>query len=145
MKTDLLLIAEHWDESSAIIAEAANRTGHGFRHLNCKRARELLASDTAGIDLVIVDVDPKYHDFSLVDVIVDSEELPPVMVIARGDAVSMKELARRHGAAAFVEKPFTVLDMEWAIDELRPCPEPLPTSCDIWGHPRSPRKRVFCR
>jgi hypothetical protein len=57
----------------------------------------------------------------------------------------VSDLSRRHGAEAFIAKPFTVLDMEWLIDELSPCAPPLPISCDLWGHPRMPRKRAFRR
>src|SRR5579859_2401608 len=128
MKTDVLLIAEGWDESSAIIADAANRTGHGFRHLAPSRASELLLAGTAEIELIIVDVDPDLHDFSVVDSIAAQETMPPVIVVARDDEISASELSRRHGAAAFIAKPFTVLDMEWLIDELCPCPTPLPMS-----------------
>jgi DNA-binding NtrC family response regulator len=143
MKTDVLLIAESRDESSAIIAEAANRTGHGFRHLTPGRACELLSTDAAGIDLIIVDVDPDLHDFSVVDAIAKLKKVRPIIVGARDDEGCASELARSHGAAAFIAKPFTVLDMEWLIDEFSPCPTPLPISCDLWGHPRLPRKRAF--
>jgi DNA-binding response OmpR family regulator len=146
MKTDVLLIAEGWDESSAIIAEAANRTGHGFRHLAPSRASELLLlTGTAEIEPIVVDIDPDIHDFSVVDSITAEEKMPPIIVVARGDESWVRDLACRHGAAAVITKPFTVLDMEWLIDELCPCAVPLPLSCDLWGHPRKPRKRAFRR
>jgi hypothetical protein len=83
MKTDVLLIAEGWDESSAIIAEAANRTGHGFRHLAPGRARELLSSGTAEIDLIVVDLEPDIHDLSVVDSIAVDKKMPPMIITAR--------------------------------------------------------------
>jgi DNA-binding response OmpR family regulator len=143
MKTDVLLIADDWDESSAIVADAAKRTGHGFRHLAPNRACGLLSAGAARINLIAVDVDPDIHDISVLDAIASYEKIPPVIVVSSRDESFVSDVARRHGAAGCISKPFTAADLAWLMDELCPSEIPLPMSSDLWGHPRVPCKRAF--
>jgi DNA-binding NarL/FixJ family response regulator len=85
------------------------------------------------------------QDLSLLDAVSLYQKLPPVIVIADGSAARLRQLACQHGAAAFVPKPLTVVEMEWAIEELCPGVRKLPVSCDFWGHPRAPRKYILNR
>jgi hypothetical protein len=48
----------------------------------------------------------------------------------------MSDIARRHGAAACIGKPFTAPQLARLIDEVRPTGMPHALSCDLWGHPQ---------
>jgi CheY-like chemotaxis protein len=70
-------------------------------------------------DLAIVDINlPGGNGFTVMDRIADSSDCPdmPVIVVTASNDTGLREQARQHGAAAFLEKPFGAESLLNAID-----------------------------
>jgi DNA-binding NtrC family response regulator len=136
MKAKALLIAKEMSDSNATIAEAAVRAGLLLlRATDAKQAFELLRSALADIDLVIIDVDPGIHSMAILEAITAHETAPPVIVVTGFEQFQMAPIARRHGAAACIAKPFTAAHLVARIEDVWPvdCASSF-CSCDAWGH-----------
>jgi DNA-binding NtrC family response regulator len=137
MKANALLISKEASDSNATIAEAAARAGLSLLQApDAKRAFELLRSGLAEIDLVIIDVDPGIHSMAILEAIAARDTSPPVIVVTGFEQFEMAPIARRHGAAACIAKPFTASELVARIEEV--CPVDYASSscnCDAWGHP----------
>jgi len=147
MKPNILLVAHEDGTSNSVIAEAAERTGHGLRHARSGReAFESLRAGLDNVDLVIIDVDPGIHSLTILEALSFSRTAPPVIVVTGFEEFAMEPIAFRHGATACIGKPFTPGELAGLIAEI--CPgtsEPPAKSCDLWGHPcdAHTRKRVL--
>jgi DNA-binding NtrC family response regulator len=143
MKANALLIAKETSDSNATIAEAAAGAGLSLlQATDAKRAFELLRSGLAEIGLVIIDVDPGIHSMAILEAITARETAPPVIVVTGFEQFEMAPLARRHGAAACIAKPFTAAELIARIEEVCPVDETSTSwTCDAWGHPHPNRHK----
>ena len=146
MKPNILLVAHGDGTSNSAIADAAARTGHGLRHASSGReAFAILKASLDDVDLVIIDADLGIHSLSILEALSFSRTAPPVIVVTGFEESEMEPIAYCHGATACIGKPFTPGKLASLIAEVCPFTSEQPArSCDLWGHPRSPRKRVFC-
>ena len=137
MKANALLISKERSDSNATIAEAVARAGlRLLKVTDAKRAFELLRSGLTDIDLVILDVDPGIHGMAILEAITARDTAPPVIVVTGFEQFEMAPIARRHGAAACIAKPFTAAELIARIEGV--CPAGYASSsgtCDAWGHP----------
>lgn len=137
MKANALLISKKNSESNPTIAQAAARAGFSLlQTTDARQAFELLRNGLAEIGLVILDVDPGIHGMAILEAITARESSPPVIVVTGFEQSEMAPIARRHGAAACIAKPFAVHELLARIDEV--CPADYassPCNCDAWGHP----------
>ncbi|HEV2842825.1 MAG TPA: response regulator [Chthoniobacterales bacterium] len=143
MKANALLIAKETSDSNATIAQAVSRAGlFLLRATDAKHAFELLRNGLGEIDLVIIDVDPGIHSMAVLEAITSREAVPPVIVVTGLEQSEMAPIARGHGAAACIGKPFTAAELLARIDDV--CPADYGSSscnCDAWGHPYPSRLR----
>ena len=138
MKANALLIAKETSDSNAVIAQAASRAGFFLLRANdAKRAFELLRNGLPEIDLVIIDVDPGIHSMAILEAITARDSSPPVIVVTGFEQFEMAPIARRHGAAACIAKPFTAAELFARIEDVCPAEDYASSSCncDAWGHP----------
>jgi DNA-binding NtrC family response regulator len=137
MKANALLIAKETSDSNAVIAQAASRAGFFLLRANdAKRAFELLRNGLPEIDLVIIDIDPGIHSMAILEAITARDSSPPVIVVTGFEQFEMAPIARRHGAAACIAKPFTATELLARIEDV--CPADYASTfwnCDAWGHP----------
>jgi len=137
MKPNALLIAKETSDSNTTIVQAVSRAGLFLLHAtDAKHAFELLRPGLGEIDLVIIDVDPGIHSMAVLEAITSREAAPPVIVVTGFEQFEMAPIARRHGAAACIGKPFTAAELLARIDDV--CPADYGSSscnCDAWGHP----------
>jgi DNA-binding NtrC family response regulator len=136
MKAKALLISKDTSDSNATISEAAVRAGLLLlKTTEAKQAFELLRSGLADIDLVIIDVDPGIHSMAILEAITARQTAPPVIVVTGFEQFQMAPIARRHGAAACIAKPFTAAQLVARIEDVWPvdCASSF-RSCDAWGH-----------
>lgn len=143
MKANALLISKETSDSNAVIAQAASRAGFFLlRATEAKRAFALLRNGLTEIDLVIIDIDPGIHSMAILEAITARDSSPPVIVVTGFEQFEMAPIARRHGAAACIAKPFTAAALLARIEDVYPADHaPGSCSCDIWGHPHSRRHK----
>lgn len=137
MKRNALLISKETSEWNATIAEAAKRAGLLLlKTTDARRAFALLRSGLQYIVLVIIDVDPGIHSMAILEAISASETAPPVIVVTGFEESDMAPIARRHGAAACIAKPFTATELMARIEDVCPADyASISSNCDVWGHP----------
>jgi DNA-binding NtrC family response regulator len=147
MKANALLISKETADSNAIVAEAAARTDlFLLKATDAKRAFELLRTGLTEIDLVFIDVDPGIHSMAILEAITARESAPPVIVVTGFEQFEMAPIARRHGAAACIAKPFTADELVERIEDVRPATcASSSCSCDAWGHPYPSRLKHAAR
>jgi DNA-binding NtrC family response regulator len=136
MKAKALLISKEMSESNATITEAAARAGLWLlKATDAKQAFEILRSGLADIDLVIIDVDPGIHGMAILEAITSYGTAPPVIVVTGFEQFEMAPIARRHGAAACIAKPFTAAQLVARFEHVWPVDcAPSFRTCDAWGH-----------
>src|SRR5688572_19908603 len=137
MKANALLISKEASDSNVLITQAASRAGFFLlRASDAKRAFELLRSGLPEIELVIIDVDPGIHSMAILEAITARDSSPPVIVVTGFEQFEMAPIARRHGAAACIAKPFTAAELLARIEEVCPADDASSLyNCDAWGHP----------
>lgn len=137
MKANALLISKETSDANPVIAQALARAGFfSLRVRDAKRAFELFRDGLPEVDLVIIDVDPGIHSMAILEAITARESAPPVIVVTGFEQFEMAPIARRHGAAACIAKPFTAAELLARINDV--CPPDYASSacnCDAWGHP----------
>src|SRR5688572_1720664 len=143
MRANALLISKATSDSNATIAEAASRAGLSLlQATDAKRAFELLRNGLPEIELIIIDVDPGIHSMAILEAITARDSSPPVIVVTGFEQFEMAPIARRHGAAACIAKPFTVSELLARIGDVCPADYALTSSnCDAWGHPYTQRHK----
>ena len=138
MKANALLISNETSNSNAVIAQATSRAGFFlFRVNDAKQAFELLRNGLPEIDLVIIDVDPGIHSMAILEAITARHSSPPVIAVTGFEQFEMAPIARRHGAAACIAKPFTAAELLARIANVCPAYHSASNArrCDAWGHP----------
>jgi len=138
MKANALLISKETADSNATIAQAVSRAGFSLlKATEAKRAFALLRNGLTEIDLVIIDVDPGIHSMAILEAITARDSSPPVIVVTGFEQFEMAPIARRHGAAACIAKPFTAAELLARIEDVCPADDYASSSCscDVWGHP----------
>ena len=140
----LLLVANRSGDSNAIVARAAEMTGHGVSQVSDSRlAFEMLRSGTHDIDLLIIDVDSDIHPMAILEALSACRDFPPIIVLTGLEEYDMTPIAHRHGATACIGKPFTDDELASLIEEICPGIEaPNLWSCDLWGHPHRCHRAV---
>jgi len=144
MKANILIVATTDAIANQAIAYAAAQTGHrlGFA-TDSREACEMLAASPNDVDLLIVDLDNGVNRLSLLDAFRCSENVPPVIVLTQFEQSEMEPIARRHGAAACIAKPFSPSELAALVAELCPSTsQSPPSSCDLWGHPYPSHRRT---
>lgn len=143
MKANALLISKETSDWNTTIAQAVSRAGlFLLQATDAKHAFELLQNGLGEIDLVIIDVDPGIHGMAILEAITSREAAPPVIVVTGLEQSEVAPIARGHGAAACIGKPFTAAELLARIDDV--CPADCWSSslnCDAWGHPYPSRHR----
>jgi len=143
MKANALLISKETSDSNTTITQAVSRAGLFLLQVTgAKHAFELLRNGLPEIDLVIIDVDPGIHSMAILEAITARESSPPVIVVTGFEQFEMAPIARRHGAAACIAKPFTAAELLARIDDVRPADYGSGfCNCDAWGHTYPSRHR----
>ena len=143
MKANALLISKETSDSNATIAQAVSRAGlFLLQATDAKHAFELLRNGLGEIDLVIIDLDPGIHSMAVLEAVTSREAAPPVLVVTGLEQSEMEPIARRHGAAACLGKPFSAAELLARIDDVYPADTASSTcDCDAWGHPYPRRHR----
>ena len=100
---------------------------------NAKSAFELLRSGLPEIDLVIIDVDPGIHSMAVLEALTARASSPPVIAVTGLEQFEMAPIARRHGAAACIAKPFTAAEFLARIEEVSPADSRRECTCDCAG------------
>lgn len=144
MKTNILLVADDAEDSIAIIADAAARTGRGLRQAkNTRCAFDLVTADLDDIDLIIIDLDPGRHSMSALEALGCCKICPPIIVVTGLEERQMTKIAFCHGASACIAKPFSAAELASAINKTcGSISQPTRPSCDLWGHPLNSRKPI---
>jgi DNA-binding NtrC family response regulator len=120
MKANALLIAKETSDSNAAIAEATARAGLVLlKATDAKRAFEVLRG-AEEIDLAIIDIDPGIHSMALLETITSHETAVPVIVVIGFEHSDEMPIARRHGAATCIAKPFTAAELTARIEDVWP-------------------------
>lgn len=145
MKANALLISQKASDSDGTIAQAVSRAGFALlQATDAKSAFELLRHGLPEIDLVIIDVDPGIHSMAVLEAITSLKAAPPVIVVTGLEQSEMEPIARGHGAAACLGKPFTTAEILARIDEVCPANTGSDSwNCDAWGHPHPSRHRHY--
>jgi len=142
----ILLLADPASASNVIVIDAAASACHTVCPVaNTRRAFEVLQHGIPKVDLLIVDLDWQFHPMALLEAIAACKNTPPVIVLTELDEEYMDKVARQHGAAACLGKPFTAARLASLIRRLLSSEKPIDLSCDLWGHPKLPhslRKQV---
>ena len=143
MKRNILLVANGDANSNATIAEAVKQTGRGLRKASSSRqAFEILCMGLGDVDLTIVDLDPGVHSLAILEALDYSGTAPPVIALTGLEESEMTLIARRHGAAACLGKPFSADTLARLIEDVYSSVASERKSCDRWGHPRWTSNRV---
>jgi DNA-binding NtrC family response regulator len=133
MKRNVLLVANSFGDSNAIVAEVARRTGRGLRQAdNSRRAFELLMAGLDDIDFIIIDLDP--GSISVLEALGCCDTCPPIIVVTGPEELEMTALAHQHGAIARIGKPFCAAKLAALMEEV--CSSSAPQcrmSCDLSG------------
>lgn len=125
MKPNALLISKKTSDSNGTITQAVSRAGFALlQATDAQSAFALLKNSLPEIDLVIVDVDPGIHGMAILEAITARDTSPPVIVVTGFEQFEMAPIARRHGAAACIAKPFTAAEFIARIEDV--CPGRLP-------------------
>ena len=137
MQSRALLVSKEASDSNTAIAEAAARAGLSLLHATgAKQAFELLREGLPVIDLVIIDVDPGIHGMAILEAITARESSPPVIVVTGFEQFEMAPIARHHGAAACIAKPFTAAEFLARVGNIAPAGRGSNVSNDDpSGHP----------
>lgn len=136
MKSNVLLIANRDGSANKTVAAAAAETARGLCHAKESReAFEILGDDLNNIDIVIIDLDPGVHSLSILEALSYCKSAPPVIVVTGLEEADMAPVARRHGAAACIGKPFPSSQLASLIEDVCTAAYSHPTSSDAWGHP----------
>jgi DNA-binding response OmpR family regulator len=143
-EANVLLVADA-DELSAMVAEAARKTGHGIRTAStCSNTFEILGLALDDVDLAIVDVDSSLHSVAILEALNDWDAGPPVIALTEVDEAEAATILRRHGAAACLKKPFGADELATLIQKICACGcRNRSLSCDKWGHVRASGIRNF--
>ncbi len=138
MKANLILLVDADADSLGFVLEAAARTGHGVRVAQTSaEAFQLLTKELRHLDVVIVDVDPGAHGMALLEAVSGCHDKPPLLVLSGFEETYMAPVARRHGAAACLCKPFSIDTLHRTLDRVIANAPPRAefTWCDKWGSP----------
>lgn len=137
MKRNVLLVANSFGDSNAIVAEVAIGTGRGLRQAdNSRRALELLMAGPHDIDLIIIDLDP--GSISVLEALGFCNTCPPIIVVTGPEQLEMTALAHQHGVTACIGKPFSVAKLAALMEEVRSASAPqCRMSCDLSGRPHN--------
>jgi DNA-binding NtrC family response regulator len=141
----MLLVANRSGDSNAIVARAAEMTGHSISQVSdSRRAFEMLRSGSHNFHLLIIDVDSDIHPMAILEAVSACKDFPPIIVLTGREEYDMTPVAHRHGATACIGKPFSDDDLATLIEEV--CPQidtPNLWSCDLWGHPHRCHRAVI--
>lgn len=142
MKRNILLVANGDADSNAIIADAVRQTGRGLRHASSSReVFEILCMGLDDVDVVIVDLDPGVHSLTILEALDYSQTAPPAIAVTGLEESEMTPIARRHGAAVCLAKPFSADTLARLIEDVHSSVSLERRTCDRWGHPRWSRDR----
>ena len=121
MKANALLISKETSDANAVIAQALGRAGFfSWQVKDAKSAFQLLRNGLPEVDLVIIDVDPGIHSMAILEAITAHDCSPPVIVVTGFEQFEMTPIARRHGAAACIAKPFTAAEFLARVENVAP-------------------------
>ena len=147
MKSKILFVTNGDASLEATVSEAVKKTGCGIRKASSSRQTfEILSLGLEDVDLAIVDLDPSLHSLAILEALDYSQDAPPVIALTTLDEAEAGAIARRHGAAACLRKPFAADELAMLIEKVRASiNEAEPASCDQWGHPRVSRAHALVR
>lgn len=132
----ILLLADPASASNVTVADAVAIACHTLCQVtNTRRAFELLQRGIPDVDLLIVDLDWQFHPMAILEAIAAYKNPPPVIVLTDLAEEYMDTVARQHGAAACIGKPFAAARLASVIQGLVSPVRSTGISCDQWGHP----------
>lgn len=137
IKRALVVVGINDHDSKVAIQEAA--TDGNLDTVHAASEQEIvqsLAGRPDGVEAVVLDLSCGQHAVDLLRTIIQSENAPPVIVLAGQEQLGAVPVARQTGAAACVRKPFTAEMLASVIEEVcKPEHMRLGSTCDLWGHP----------
>lgn len=119
MKPSVILLLSTDPYVERLAQEGATATRHGLRVLQSTPAafQELESCDD--VALVVIDLDPGMHGAALLEAVGDRL---PVVVLTSLEGDYMAPIAKRHGARECLTKPFSVAQLQGALERVLAVP-----------------------
>ncbi len=140
MKENAIIFVDATGAFAGLVVEAAARNGHAVWMARAGReAFELLQDELPHAAALVVDLDAGGHGFAVLEAVNARRLKPAVIALTSAEEAHMAPVAKRHGAAACLGKPFSVERLARSLREFA-VPVRRNPSCDLWGHPLTERQ-----